>query len=64
MSILFQVVCRQLGFSGKAVFLEASRNPNMTVTLQAMDCLGDEGSIADCLRQPWTNASGPEVTET
>ncbi|XP_043217277.1 uncharacterized protein LOC122379288 [Amphibalanus amphitrite] len=56
-----QVVCRQLGFSGEAMFLEIPRDPNSTVSLRAMDCLGHESSIAECVRLPWINTDEPEV---
>ena len=58
---LFQVVCRELGFGGQSMFLEASRNPDMAVSLRGMDCLGDEESVMECFRLPWSNSSGSEV---
>ena len=55
------VACRQLGFSGEARFETRPRQASVRVSLKAMDCLGDETSIADCVLPAWVNATGSQV---
>ncbi|XP_037086785.1 atrial natriuretic peptide-converting enzyme-like [Pollicipes pollicipes] len=55
------VACRQLGFTGEADFEVRPRQPAARASLKAMDCLGDEATISDCVLPAWINVTGAQA---